>query len=95
MIRTVGIEGIELNGPSSSKKPTDVKAGGFGEKLKEAIADVNTLQHDADLSMERVAKGTLGIHEGMLAITKADLSLRLLVQVRNKVLDAYKEISRM
>jgi flagellar hook-basal body complex protein FliE len=37
----------------------------------------------------------MGIHEGMLAISKADISLRLLLQVRNKVLEAYREISRM
>ena len=87
--------GIEFEKPFNPKQSKGTCANGFGETLKEAIADVNRLQTEADLAMENVAKGELGVHEGMLAISKADLSLRLLVQVRNKVLDAYREISRM
>lgn len=68
---------------------------GFGQRVKEAIETVNRMQHDADSAAEQVVKGSLGIHEGMLAISKADISLRLLLQVRNKVLEAYREINRM
>jgi flagellar hook-basal body complex protein FliE len=45
--------------------------------------------------MEAVTEGTLGIHEGMINISQADISLRLMTQVRNKALDAYKEIMNM
>ncbi|MBW2366686.1 MAG: flagellar hook-basal body complex protein FliE [Deltaproteobacteria bacterium] len=68
---------------------------GFGDRFKDALSEVNRLQHKADSAIEKVAKGELGVHEGMMAIAKADLSLRLLTQVRNKVLEAYREISRM
>jgi flagellar hook-basal body complex protein FliE len=94
-MNNIRIEGIGLEKPFAPQKPTQIKENGFGEKLKAAISDVNSLQHEADFAMENVAKGELGVHEGMLAISKADLSLRLLVQVRNKVLEAYREISRM
>ena len=68
---------------------------GFSHRLKEAVEEVNHLQHASDRAMEQVMEGKLGIQEGMLAIGKADISLRLLLQIRNKVMDAYREISRM
>lgn len=91
----ISLQGVGLEKSFMPQRPTQVTEAGFGQKLKEAISDVNQLQNEADTAMENVAKGELGVHEGMLAISKADLSLRLLVQVRNKVLDAYREISRM
>ena len=91
----ISLKGIEFEKPFSPQNQSSVKESGFGEKLKDAISNVNKLHHEADAAMEQVAKGELGVHEGMLAISKADLSLRLLVQVRTKVLDAYREISRM
>jgi flagellar hook-basal body complex protein FliE len=42
-----------------------------------------------------VVKGELGIHEGMISISEADISLRYLVQVRAKVMAAYNEIIKM
>ena len=71
------------------------RGSGFGDRLKQAVEAVNDLQQAADGATEKVIEGSLGIHEGMLALSKADISLRLLLQVRNKVLDAYREISRM
>jgi flagellar hook-basal body complex protein FliE len=71
------------------------KSKGFVDDLKCAVSEVNRLQNQADNAIEKVEKGTMGIHEGMLSITKADISLRFMLQVRNKVMEAYKEISRM
>jgi flagellar hook-basal body complex protein FliE len=68
---------------------------GFGSRLKAAIQEVNQNQHSADNAIEKVVKGELGIHEGMIALGKADRSMKLLLQIRNKVMEAYKEISRM
>ena len=67
----------------------------FSTRLNAAVADVNSKQNTADDSIEQVIKGELGIHEGMLALEKADTSLRLLVQVRGKVMEAYKTIMNM
>jgi flagellar hook-basal body complex protein FliE len=68
---------------------------GFADALKKAATEVNQMQHQADHAIDQVVRGKLGVHEGMLAINNADLSLRMLVQVRNKVMDAYREIMRM
>lgn len=69
---------------------------GFGQMLSESITKVNEYQQQADTSIKELAAGrTKNIHETMLSIEKADTSLKLMMQVRNKVLDAYKEIMRM
>jgi len=89
------IEGIGTGQPLQPENTQDVSGAGFGDRLKQAISEVNELQQEADQAMEDVTLGKLGLHEGMMAISEADLSLRLLVQVRTKIMDAYKEISRM
>jgi flagellar hook-basal body complex protein FliE len=68
---------------------------GFGNVIKQAIERVSDMQTRADQSVERLLKGEAGIHETMIAGQKADISLRLLLQVRNKVMDAYREVMRM
>ncbi|MDX9786399.1 MAG: flagellar hook-basal body complex protein FliE [Desulfobacterales bacterium] len=89
------IEGIAPLQPVEIAPKAKPEAGGFADALKSAVGEVNHLQHLADNAVTDVAKGNLGIHEGMMALAEADLSLRLLIQVRNKVMDAYREISRM
>ena len=67
----------------------------FSERIKAAVLDVNSKQHIADDSIEAVIQGEMGIHEGMLALGKASTTLKLLAQVRNKVMAAYSEVMRM
>ncbi len=89
------IEGIESGQTFSTGKTRNDGETGFVDRLKQAISEVNELQNNADKDMEKVTLGKLDIHEGMLALTEADMSLRLMVTVRNKIMDAYKEISRI
>jgi len=67
----------------------------FMERLESAILEVNNNQHVADDSVEAVIEGNLGIHEGMMALSRASTSLKVLAQVRNKAMSAYQEIMRM
>jgi flagellar hook-basal body complex protein FliE len=67
----------------------------FFQRIQEAVKDVNSKQHISDDSIEKVIKGEMGIHEGMLAMGKAETSLKVLAQVRNKVMAAYNEVMRM
>lgn len=67
----------------------------FAERIKAAIGDVNGKQHIADDAVEKVIKGEMGIHEGMMALGKAETSLKILTQVRTKVMTAYNEVMRM
>ncbi|MBU1196468.1 MAG: flagellar hook-basal body complex protein FliE [Proteobacteria bacterium] len=67
----------------------------FFQRIEAAIKDVNTKQHIADDSIEKVILGEMGLHEGMMAIGKADTTLKVFAQVRNKVMSAYNEVMRM
>jgi flagellar hook-basal body complex protein FliE len=81
----------------SSNKSNAVQTGeSFADNLKAAINTVDKLQKDADTQMQNLATGrSQNIHETMIAAEKADLALRLMVQVRNKVIEAYQDIMKM
>ncbi len=68
----------------------------FGEMLKTSMAEVNQAQISANRASERIAAGeTTNLHGTMIKLEEADISLRLMVQVRNKAVEAYQEIMRM
>ncbi|AZR73882.1 flagellar hook-basal body complex protein FliE [Anoxybacter fermentans] len=75
-----------------------IKSGetGFADLLKKAINEVNQLQKRADLMAEKFAVGEIdNIHNVTIASEQAKLALELTLAVRNKVVEAYKEIMRM
>ena len=68
----------------------------FGEILKDAVHEVDALQKQADESIEKLATGQSGsIHETLIAMQRAELSMRTLIAIRSKVITAYQEIMRM
>jgi flagellar hook-basal body complex protein FliE len=68
----------------------------FGKLVQRFVNDTNNQQLSADIAVEQLATGQSdSVHETMLALTKADLSLRLFMEVRNKVIDAYQDVMRM
>jgi len=70
--------------------------GGFADILREAIDQVNETQQQADAAVQDVATGRADdLHEAIIALEKADLTLRLTAQVTQRAVEAYKEISRM
>ena len=76
-------------------KPTGEDAS-FGAVLKDSLAQVNQLQHEADGAIQSLTTGgTATLHDTMLALQKAELSFKLMMQVRNKIVEAYQEVLRM
>jgi flagellar hook-basal body complex protein FliE len=68
----------------------------FGDFMKDLVQDANASALQADGKMQDVAAGrNKDLHGAVLAMEKADVQFRLLTQVRNKVIDAYREIMRM
>ena len=63
--------------------------------FQQLLTEINGQQRRADTQVQRSLLGEADLHEATLALEKADLSLRLLVQVRNKLIQAYEELSRM
>ena len=68
----------------------------FLDYLKDNIKEVNTMQKASDKMATDLASGkSEALHETMLAAAQAELAFSLLVQVRNKALEAYQEVMRM
>ncbi|CUS76858.1 flagellar hook-basal body complex protein FliE [Candidatus Kryptonium thompsonii] len=68
----------------------------FESVLKEFIKDVNQLQNEAGEAIEKAITGEISdIHDVMIAVEKAKTSFELLMEVRNKMLEAYKELMRL
>lgn len=94
------IKGIEAipEAPFGSSPVKKASQGGqeFGDLLKNAVEAVNTMQHEAGRLESAVAKGeNVNIHQAVIAGEKAGLSFQLLMQVRNKMVEAYQEVLRM
>lgn len=68
----------------------------FGDFLKDSLTQVNSLQQDANVAMEKLASGeSQNLHETLLAVEKAEVSFKMMNQIRTKVIDAYREIMKM
>jgi flagellar hook-basal body complex protein FliE len=95
---TIGLDEITKSKTSNVPKinPAPTQGASFADALKQAVSDTNQLQQVADKKMQELATGkSQNIHETMLAVEKADVSLRLMLQVRNKIIDAYHEVMKM
>ena len=87
--------GINAIAPSPLQ-PQQEPVKGFGEMLKEAIVATNSQQLRADESAANLQTGKdVSLHDVMIDMEQADISMRLLVSMRNKVIEAYQEIMRM
>ncbi len=68
----------------------------FSDVLKKAIEDVSGLEKDADAALQQLAQGRHdNLHEAMIALQKADLSFKAMMEIRDKLISAYKEVMRM
>lgn len=75
---------------------TQAPAQGFGDTIASALESVSQAEFDANaLATDVALGGDTTVQELMVAMTKASLSVDLLVQVRNKAVEAYQEIMRM
>jgi flagellar hook-basal body complex protein FliE len=81
---------------TASARSSTESGSGFAEVLHSAMDDMQTLQGQAETKVAGLLDGTgVDVHSAMIAVEKADLSFQLMMQVRNKIVSAYQEISRM
>jgi flagellar hook-basal body complex protein FliE len=85
-----------LQQPAAGQDTRPPGTADFSKTLQQALTDVNRQQEAA---AEEVKKLVLGqaedVHQVMIAMEQARLAMQLTVQVRNKLVEAYQEISRM
>lgn len=91
-----GVGGVGGAAAGGSADSSGGKGVTFADLLQEKLAESNTLIQAADASAEELIAGRhKDIHGAMIALEKADVSFRMLMGVRNKMLEAYREIMRM
>lgn len=67
----------------------------FARLLKNSIEEQDTTQKTAEAAMTDIATGEVkDLHQAAIAINKADASMKFMLEVRNKAINAYKEITR-
>lgn len=68
----------------------------FGSLLTNQVKNVNTMQMDAnDMVHSLLTGGNVNEAEVLTAVQKADLAFRMLLQVRNKLVEAYREVQQI
>jgi len=97
-----GIPGLPGVNPATAARSITAPAGAtsgpssFAQLVGSLVQDSNAQHAQSDHSVQQLMAGeTDNLHDVVLDAAKADLSFRLLVEIRNKLLDAYQEIMRM
>jgi flagellar hook-basal body complex protein FliE len=85
----------ELKKTNSFTKDNEGENESFADILKKTINETNKLQQDGEKAAVDIATGQVkDLHQAAIAIDKAETSLKLMLEVRNKAVNAYKEILR-
>jgi flagellar hook-basal body complex protein FliE len=90
-----------LSGASTAellKQKNKIESGGgeaFAQHLKSAMNEVNELQKNSEQAVGDLATGQVkDLHQAAMAINKAETNMKLMLEIRNKALSAYKELGR-
>ena len=87
----------QTNSSNSTQKSSNTVGIGeeFARLLKNSIEEQDTTQKTAEAAMTDIATGEVkDLHQAAIAINKADASMKFMLEVRNKAINAYKEITR-
>jgi flagellar hook-basal body complex protein FliE len=79
--------------PPSTSSKVGGDGGSFKDVLIKSIQDVNSMQQQADKAVETLMTGGDADPAAVLtAVQKADLAFRMMMQMRNKVMQVYQEV---
>jgi|SRR5579885_286823 flagellar hook-basal body complex protein FliE len=89
--------GADFGVSSARGQSSDPQAGGeFVKSLQDAMSEVGNLQTEADSRVNQLLTGNgQDVHSAMIAVEKASLAFEMMVQVRNKIVQAYQQVSGM
>jgi flagellar hook-basal body complex protein FliE len=81
--------------PADAASPSAAPAEGFGASLERLVTSAEQTNAHANHAVSEMLEGNGDVHDAMIALQRAELTLQLTVQVRNKLVQAYQEIMRM
>jgi flagellar hook-basal body complex protein FliE len=94
-LRVRRISSFPVEKAASERSEAQNILGDFQKILKSSIEEVDGLAKEANHSVQEMVAGRMDVHQTMVAMEKAGISFRLMVQVRNKMMAAYEEIMRL
>ncbi|AHK75448.1 flagellar hook-basal body complex protein FliE [Campylobacter coli] len=84
-----------ISNANKSQNSNDKIGDEFAKMLKNEIEDLDKTQKTAEAAMTDIATGQVkDLHQAAIAITKAESSMKFMLEVRNKAISTYKEITR-
>jgi len=87
---------MTLRGPETIKPAGGQPDGSFKDFLVNSIQEVNSMQQAADQAVEKLAAGQdVNPAEVLTAVQKADIAFRMMMQIRNKLIQAYQEVQNI
>jgi flagellar hook-basal body complex protein FliE len=98
MVKIQGLPQMKgvMENPLLSKMKENKSGVSFSERLETAVQEVDQLQHQADTKLEMLASGKeVDMHGTMIAMKEAELSMRLMGSIRDKVSEAYRTLVNM
>ena len=85
-----------ISQPASIESAVTKSSNAFGDMLKDMVNNTNQAQINGDKAVESLQAGNAEhLHDVMISAEEAEISLKMLVQMRNKALTAYEEIMRL
>ena len=94
-ITRVGGQGLPLSKPAVDERGREDQKS-FSNTLEQFVSDVNSLQNQAEVSIEKLATGEVSdVHQVMKAVEEANVAMEFMLEIRNKIIEAYQEIMRM
>ena len=94
-LQVKGVSSLPIEKSGSEKKVAHDPISDFKKILSQSVEEVNGLLTKADQSAQEMVAGKMDIHQAMVAIEQAQISFSLLLQVRNKMIEAYQQIMQM
>ena len=95
-IKSIG----QVSGDSRIQKSQNIKTDKSGPSFKDTLnnflSDVNEMQQKADQSIQKMVAGEItDVHQVMSSVEEATVAFNMMMEIRNKVMDAYQEIMRI
>ena len=81
---------------ATPRRESQGSAPSFGEVMKGLVSDVDALHKKAEATTDKMLTGEIeDIHQVVIAVEEAQTSFQLLMEIRNKMVEAYREVMRM
>lgn len=90
------VQPLTTSGTSQVMGAQKTESPAFDDMLNGFLKDVNHMQNYADQSIQKMVAGEVkDVHQVMLAVGEAKVAFNLMLEIRNKTLEAYNELIRM